>query len=60
MQSKALTLWAELEQESGQTLLRQHGTLNYGEPNRGETVQARIVYAQHMTTGPVLFLGRKE
>ena len=40
MQTEALKLWAELEEESGQKLLRKHGTLNYGEPGRGETVQA--------------------
>ena len=40
MQTEALKLWAELEAESGQKLLRKHGTLNYGEPDRGETVQA--------------------
>ena len=39
MQTEALKLWAELEGESGQKLLRKHGTLNYGEPDRGETVQ---------------------
>ena len=49
MQSEALKLWAELEQESDQKLLRQHGTLNYGEPDRGETVQARSVHAQCKT-----------
>ena len=40
MQTEALKLWAELEEESGQKLLRKHGTLNYGEPDTGETVQA--------------------
>ena len=42
MQTEALKLWAELEQESGEALLRKHGTLNYGEPDRGETVQASL------------------
>lgn len=40
MQTEALKLWAELEEESGQKLLRKHGVLNYGEPDRGEAVQA--------------------
>lgn len=39
MQTEALKLWVELEEESGQNLLRKHGTLNYGEPDRGEAVQ---------------------
>lgn len=40
MQTEALKLWHELEQESGLQLLRQHGLLFYGDTDTGETVQA--------------------
>ena len=40
MQTEALKLWHELEQESGQQLLKRHGLLFYGDTDTGETVQA--------------------
>ena len=40
MQTEALKLWHELEQESGLQLLQKHGLLFYGDLETGETVQA--------------------
>ena len=40
MQTEALKLWHELEQETEQQLLIKHGLLFYGDTDTGETVQA--------------------
>jgi len=44
MQTEALKLWHELEQESGQQLLKRHGLLFYGDIDTGETVQASCTH----------------
>ena len=45
MQTEALKLWHELEQASGQELLKRHGLLFYGDTDTGETVQASCTHA---------------
>ncbi len=44
MQTEALKLWRELEQESGQQLLKRHGLLFYGDTDTEETVQASCTH----------------
>ena len=53
MQTEALKLWHELEQESGQQLLKKHGLLFYGDTDTGETVQANTQSAAHTLPHPL-------
>ncbi|KAL0053637.1 hypothetical protein WJX82_008652 [Trebouxia sp. C0006] len=46
MQTEALKLWHELEQQSGQQLLKRHGLLFYGDTDTGETVQGSLLQCQ--------------
>lgn len=46
MQTEALKLWHELEQESKQQLLDRHGLLFYGDTDTGETVQGSLLQCQ--------------